>query len=185
KTDASFSQEDAEQDSEALYVRNETRFGASRIAIGARHERFDKVVVNPAPWTASYEQDFSVNAAELQLAHSLSDRWEVFAKTGRSYRVANVDDNAWTQAGLPLEPQTSNDLELGTTFGDAQRKATVRVFQHKLKNEILEHPIFGNVNLDPTERRGVEIEANLRLTSQLTSTLMLQHVSAEFIGGAN
>ncbi len=184
KTDASFSQEDAEQDSEALYARNETRFGSSRVAIGARHERFEKVTVNPLG--SNYEQDFSVNAAELQFAQSLSDNWEVFAKAGRSYRVANVDDNAWTLTGLPLKPQTSNDLEVGSTFGDARRKATVRVFQHKLKNEIFDHPIFfANVNLDPTKRRGIELEGILRLSPQLSSTFMFQHISAEFTGGVN
>jgi iron complex outermembrane receptor protein len=86
----------------------------------------------------------------------------------------------------PLEPQTSQDIELGMKLGDTARSVTARVFRHRLTNEIFYNPlVFANVNLDPTQREGIELEGNLRLTSAFMLAATLQHVSAEFRGGPN
>jgi iron complex outermembrane receptor protein len=185
---SNFSNAEATQRSRALYVRDEIRAGKARVAAGARREFFDKDFNDPLGFpTTTYNSANALTAWELQGSYALMSKLDVFAKAGKSYRMPNVDDNAFTpQANQPLQPQTSRDTELGMSLGDAQRKVTVKWFQHRLKNEILFDPNqFANVNLDPTRRQGVEIEGAAQLASSLRLSVNLQHVEAEFTGGPN
>ncbi|WP_136419402.1 TonB-dependent receptor [Herbaspirillum sp. ST 5-3] len=179
---------DATQTSRAIYARDEIQAGNARIAVGARHETFDKDFADPLAFgTTAYNTSHSLNAWELQGKYAFSRELDVFAKAGRSYRVANADENGFTPVpNQALEPQTSRDLEVGLTAGNAARKLTARVFRHQLKNEIFFNPLqFSNVNLDPTRRQGVEVEANVRLMPAYTLSAVLQHVSAKFTDGPN
>lgn len=186
---AGFSDPDARasQQSTAIYVRDELRLGKARIAGGIRHEKFDQDLSAGT----SYSQSLSVNAWDLQGGYDLLPAVNLFAKTGRSYRVANVDENSSSENGLLLKPQTSNDLELGVSINDAGRKLTAKVFRHRLKNEIFYDPNaigpFGpggaNANLDPTKREGFEIEASTPIAKSFSMSAMLQHVSAKFTSG--
>ena len=126
-----------------------------------------------------------MNAWTLEGSYALQPQLLVYAKTGRSYRIPNVDDNFFL--AKPLVPQTSNDAELGASIGSANRQLlTVKVFQHNLKNEIMfDANTFSNANLDPTKRRGIEIEASTYLTTAFKLSAMLQHVSAKFTSGPN
>jgi iron complex outermembrane recepter protein len=191
-TDSSFSQADVSQTSKALYVRDELKWGQARIAAGVRRESFDKDSVDPAPFsTATYSKSESLNAWELQGSYAFAPQLLAFVKTGQSFRVPNADENGYTQtANVPLNAQTSHDLELGASLGDTERKLTVRLFRHNLKNEIFYDPTasggFGaNVNLDPTRRQGVEVEAAVRIAAAFRVTTQWQHVKARFTDGPN
>ncbi|MEA5098447.1 MAG: TonB-dependent receptor, partial [Burkholderiaceae bacterium] len=186
RTDNStYSQADATQNSRAIYLRDEVKLGKARVAAGFRHENFDK----DSSGSAVYSTKQSLNAWELQGSYAVAPVATVFAKAGRSYRVGNADENAQTAlANDPLKPQTSNDLEFGATLGNQAKKVTVRLFQHKLHDEIFFDPTAGyygaNVNLDPTRRRGIEIEASLRLAPALMLNANAQHVQASFTDGS-
>lgn len=170
----------ATQQSQALYARDEIRIDKTRLAFGARHEKFQKDLRS----TTAYDQSFSLNAWDLQASYEVSPIVNVFAKAGRSYRVANVDDNYAKSSNQLLDPQTSNDLELGTSIGDSAQKITAKVFRHKLKNEIYYNPnLFTQVNLDPTEHQGVEIEASAKIAKDFSLSAIVQHVSAKFTDG--
>ncbi len=189
-TFAGFPSSDAKatQKSRAIYVRDEIRVGEARIAAGARHEIFDKDFIDPLGFgTTGYSKSQSLNAWELQGKYAFLPTFDVFAKTGRSYRIANADENALTPLlNQPLEPQISHDLEVGFTAGSAARKITARVFRHRLTNEIFYNPLqFANVNLDPTRRQGVELEAHVRLLPAFTLSTTLQRISAKFTDGPN
>lgn len=188
-----FSTTDSTQKSTAIYFRDEIKAGKARLAFGARHERFEKNAFDTATLLSQYQNKTSVNAWSLEGSYQIQPLLSVFAKAGRSYRVANVDDNGFTLNNKLLNPQTSNDLELGASLGDDARKVTARVFQHKLKNEILLDPLvanagsfsgFGaNVNLDPTKREGIEIEGRARLTQAFSVIGVWQYVDAKFTEG--
>jgi iron complex outermembrane receptor protein len=191
-TDSSFSQADVSQTSKALYVRDELKWGQARIAAGARRESFDKDSADPAPFsTANYSKKESLNAWELQGSYAFAPQLLAFAKAGQSFRVPNADENGYTTTpGVPLDAQTSHDLELGASLGDDGRKVTVRLFRHNLKNEIFYDPTasggFGaNVNLDPTRRQGVEVEAAVRIAAAFRLITQWQHVKARFTDGPN
>jgi iron complex outermembrane receptor protein len=193
-TKADFSQADASQKSKALYVRDEIKFDGprnARLAAGARHETFDKESIDPAPFTnATYSTRQAQNAWELQGSFDALPKLNLFAKAGQSYRLANVDENSATPlANKPLVGQTSHDLEFGATLGDTQQQLTARLFRHKLNNEIFYDPTAGafgaNVNLDPTRRQGVELEAMTRIGADWRLTAHLQHLQASFTEGPN
>lgn len=177
----------ASQKSQALYLQDEIQFqDNARLVFGARHENFDQDA-RTAGFGNSYRQSFGLNAWDVQGSYAPLTALRLFAKAGQSYRVANVDDNRYTKVpNQPLKPQTSHDAELGATFGDAGRKLTVKIFEHRLHNEIMfDPPTFTNVNLDPTRRRGVELEARVRLNAQFTALANFQHVNATFTDGPN
>ena len=192
-TNSSYSLADATQKSKAIYARDEVKWDRARLAFGARHEVFDKDSVDPAPFTsATYSKRQSLNAWELQGSYAVSPLLTVFAKGGQSYRVATADENALTAtANEPLRPQTSKDVEIGSSFGSKAHKLTVKLFKHRLKNEIFFDPTIPsgsgfngvNVNLDPTKRQGVEIEASARLAPAWMLSLNGQIVQAKFTDG--
>jgi iron complex outermembrane receptor protein len=180
------------QQSAAIYARDEIQFGKARIALGARHEKFDQDYEDKFNAANNYDTSFSLNAWDLQGAYEVASSVSLFAKAGRSYRVANVDENSYSLNNERLKPQRSNDLEVGTSVGNDVRKITVKAFRHDLTDEIFFDPTLPgplgmgvNVNLDRTRRQGIELEASMHLSDTLTLSAVLQHVSAEFTSGPN
>ncbi len=192
-TRAGFSQADAEQKSKAVYLRDELRFDPAhngRISAGVRRETFDKDYaerISYAPFAESTSQ--SQNTWELQGSYDVAPQVNLYLKAGRSYRVANADENSYRSSDGALDIQTSRDLEAGISFGDSARSATARLFRHRLTNEIFFDPTlngFGaNTNLDPTEREGVEIDADAAIAADWRVRAHAQHVRARFTEGVN
>jgi iron complex outermembrane receptor protein len=184
-------QVDASQKSTGFYVRDELKWNSVRLSAGARHETFDKdSTYTPSGTTESTKQ--SQNAWEVQGSVDVAPTLNLYAKTGRSFRVPNSDENGFRSSGSVLQIQTSRDLELGATYGNAQLGVTARAFRHDLTNEIFYDPTapgpFGpgaNTNLDPTEREGVEFAAHAALGAHLRLNGSLQHVNARFTDGPN
>lgn len=197
KTTSSFSGADASQSAKAVYLRDELRFDPAhdgRIALGARHELFDKDYVDPLAGTPAEDRSQSQNAWEAQASYRVHPLVEVYGKAGQSYRVANVDENSYRSSVDILKAQTSHDLEFGATFrhapGDDSRTLTARVFRHRLHDEIFYDPTANggwgaNTNLDPTERKGFEIDAEALLAAGWRASAHLQHVIARFTDGPN
>ncbi|MFC0250799.1 TonB-dependent receptor family protein [Massilia consociata] len=195
QTTSDFSLGDAQQDSTAFYLRDEIQWSAphnARLAVGARHEKFEKNYSDPLgfPPVANERRDQSVNAWSLEGSIDVLPQLTVFAKLGRSYRIANVDENSVRSGPEVLAPQTSRDIELGASFGNSARQLGARLFRHRLSNEIFYDPtLYGrwgaNTNLDPTHRQGVEVEGQLVFARDWRLTGQWQHVQAEFTGGPN
>lgn len=193
QTDSDFSRGDAEQDSQAFYLRNELLWAAphnARLAVGGRHERFTKLYSDPLafPPVLNERRRQSINAWSLEGSVDLMPRVTVFGKLGRSYRIANVDENSLRSGPEVLAPQTSRDLELGVRAGGADRQLSARLFRHRLRDEIFYDPTIGwgaNTNLDPTRRQGFEIEGRHAVTPDLRLSAQWQRVDAEFTDGAN
>jgi iron complex outermembrane receptor protein len=185
------------QRSRAIYARDEIRRGASRLAFGLRRETFDQHSNDPLAFNpeTNYSRSQTLTAWDLQGSVMPLPQATLFAKAGRSYRVANVDENGFTlRPGQMLAPQTSDDLSIGATLGGARHALTATVFQHNLRNEIMfdptiANPVSGgdgaNVNLDPTLRRGVELELRSQLNTALTLSANFQHIDARFKEGPN
>ncbi len=186
--DSNPSSADATQKSWAVYARDEVKWGKARLALGARHEVFDKDSAG-FDWRgpSAYNTKHSLNAWEVQGSYAVSPLLMLFAKSGQSYRVANADDNAYTPSmNMPLKPQTSHDYEVGGSMGSIGRKLSVKLFQHRLRDEIFFDPVFfNNVNLDPTRRQGVEVEASARIAAAWMLSANWRHMSAKFTGGPN
>jgi iron complex outermembrane receptor protein len=189
-TRSDFSKADATQESRAFYIRNELKWDAAhnaRLAIGARHETFDKDTVDPL--ASPYASKQSQNAWEVQGSVNVAAATSVYAKAGRSFRVPNVDENAFRSSTGVLDIQTSKDLEAGVTFGGAALGLTARAFRHELENEIFYDPTlngFGaNTNLDPTLRKGVELDGHVAISPELRLAATAQFLRARFTAGPN
>lgn len=193
KTTSDYSLADASQSSKALYLHDELRFDAAhdgRVALGARHEVFDKGYNDPLSGSAPENTSQGQNAWDAQASIKPLALLEVYAKAGQSYRVANVDENSYRSGPGILKVQTSHDQELGASFGDDARKLTADVFRHDLRNEIFYDPTlnggFGaNTNLDPTRREGFELAAEAKVAADWRASARFQHVNAQFTAGPN
>ena len=173
------------QKSRAVYLRNELSVSGernARLAIGARRELIER----SAPFGDNGTQE--QNAWEAQASADAVKGVNLYVKTGSSFRVPTADENGFRLAG-PLRLQTSRDLELGARAGSTAAGGTLRLFRHRLRDEIFYDPTLGqfgaNTNLAPTERRGVELDLRAALAPAFVLSAQLQHVRARFIEGAN
>ncbi|HEY9445960.1 MAG TPA: TonB-dependent receptor, partial [Burkholderiales bacterium] len=120
---------DAEQDTKALYLQNTTQLTPRTIvSAGARRERysidardsFDAAAPGGAfgSGAAPGSQRESLWAYEAAVRYRATERGAVVAKTGRSYRYANIDEiyetsTAFTNQFQFLRPQTARSHDLG------------------------------------------------------------------------
>ena len=193
-TTSDYSLADATQRSKALYLRDEIKFAGpmqARLAAGVRRELFDKDSVDAAPFTSdTYAVRQARNAWEVQGSMLAAPGVTLWAKAGQSYRVATSDENAFTpQANKPLQTQTSHDMEAGVGYVLGAARLDARVFRHRLQNEIYYDPTAGafgaNTNLDPTERKGFELDGSYRLAAEWQLAGHFQQVDAKFRAGVN
>ncbi len=191
KTTSAWSLADATQKSKAVYLRDELKWDAAhngRLSFGARHETFDKATAD-AMLSSSESSKQSRNAWELQGSIDVMAQLNLFAKAGSSFRVPNADENGFRPTLAVLKIQQSDDLELGAAFKAGSSELTARLFRHNLEDEIFYDPTANgwgsNVNLDPTRRQGVEVDASTRIAADWKISGHLQHVKATFRGGPN
>lgn len=158
---------DSEQDADAFYAKDDVLFATgTRLSLGGRTEKIHKQ-------GGGTVLDDRQNAWELGLSHPVATDWTAWFRIGHSYRLANADEFNLTQPGTTLQPQESNDTEVGARWTYAQGKLEARLYHSRLDNEIGFDPnaprtFFGaNVNFDPTRREGVEVDWNHALTAAL------------------
>jgi iron complex outermembrane receptor protein len=132
-----------------------------------------------------------VNAYDIGLRHSLGRDISLFVRVGRSFRIATVDE-IFDQYGGPLfdskisflEPQTSQDRELGIDFKSESSKVRAALFQMNLDNEIHYNALtFTNMNLSPTSRYGLELEGTHRYSDTLEFAAVYSYTVAKFREG--
>ncbi|MFN0039981.1 MAG: TonB-dependent receptor domain-containing protein, partial [Burkholderiales bacterium] len=129
-------------------------------------------------------------AYEALLRQSLSAGLALSLKAGRSFRLATVDENRGKTS--PLEPQTSDDSEVALEYRHADRNFRISAYRLDLDNEIhfmfIPGGMFGlfgsNVNLPPTRRQGIELEAGFRIAETLQVQARIEHLSARFRRGS-
>lgn len=192
----------AKQSNRALYMQNTTELGVdTKMTLGIRTQQVDyqaSDTVNPAAY-ASGKQGRAANAYELGLRHVLNQDLSLFGHIGRSFRIATVDE-IFDQygGGFPLydskitflEPQTSQDGEVGIDYQSGNNKVRAALFQMNLNNEIHYNAItYANMNLSPTRRSGLELEGTHKYTDSLAVTAAYSYTVAKFregtYGGVN
>lgn len=176
--------------SRAYYVKDDVTLlsTGTRLSVGLRTEQIRKDQAPPVMKLEDRQQ-----AWDLGLSQPLSRDLTVYGRVGRSFRMANADEFSFTTPLIPIKPQTSKDLELGTrwTYGDG--KAEVRAYRSDLTNEIGYDPAFpnpnafsgfgANVNFDPTRRQGLELEVSHALTKTIDMRLNAAQRKASFKSG--
>ena len=157
------------------------------ISAGGRTQRVQTSTLDISGGTPEQEQKRNLEAYELAIRQNLSTGLDMYVRGGKSFRVANVDDNRFLAA--PLEPQTSHDLEAGVDFAGTTASARISVYRMNLENEIafvpsdVLPPFGGNVNLPPTERKGVELQGQWNATDWLSVSGQYTYAVARYREG--
>ncbi|OAD86151.1 TonB-dependent receptor [Comamonas thiooxydans] len=153
----------------AFYLKDDLTLSGSRtrLSLGLRTERIEKLSSSSTDGLSDRQ-----NAWELGISQPLGTVWTAYARVGRSFRLANVDEFTFTNPTVALRPQTSRDTELGLRWAGERAKAEVRLYRSALTNEIGYDPNgvgpFGpgsNINFDPTRRKGLEASANYSVSA--------------------
>ena len=175
---------DSQQDADAFYARDDVLFSTgTRLSLGGRTEKIRKE-------SGGTVLDDRQNAWELGLSHPVATDWTAWFRAGHSYRLPNADEFNLTQPGTTLQPQESDDTEVGTRWAYAGGKVEARLYHSSLKHEIGFDPnaartFFGaNVNFDPTRREGVEVDWNHALDAALSLQVNAAVRRATFRSGA-
>jgi iron complex outermembrane receptor protein len=151
------------QTQRALYLRNELALTPDlRLTLGGRRERISLIqseTLTPLPEVAAVHH---LNASEVALQQRLSREQSLYLRFGRSFRVANIDENRcyFTPCAPLLRPQRSRDSEIGWQWQQAGARLRASLFNIDLDDELHYNALeYVNMNLAPTRRRGAEVDA--------------------------
>ena len=164
-------------DSRAYYIKDDVTLlsTGTRLSAGLRTEQLKKDVTPPITRLEDRQQ-----AWDLGLSQAVGQDLTIYGRVGRSFRLANADEFSFTSPLIPIRPQSSKDLELGTRWTYETGKVSIRAYRSELTDEIGYDPRFpntasfsgfgANINFDPTRRQGFEFE----LLHALTKTVDLR-----------
>lgn len=182
--------ERATQRNRAAYLQNNLQLApATRLTLGARHERVQLKAAESETPIPERSRTYSLNAWEAGLRHNFSAALAAYVRVGRSFRVAIVDEVrcAFPPCQALLEPQTSNDRELGLEYRTAELAAQLALFDISLNREIHFNRLSGffgqNENLPKTRRRGVEMETSFSASRTIDLSARYAYTQAEFRDG--
>lgn len=172
----------ARQQSVGVFVNDDVDLGrGTRLSAGVRSEKFEKRFDGS---TGPASLDDRLPAWDLGLTQALGGGWTVYGRVGRSFRLANADEFSFTNPAVPLRPQVSRDIELGSRWTHATGRVEARVYRSALRDEIGFDPdTFQNVNFDRTRRQGVEIEARQALDKAVDLRVNAAWRQAKFTSG--
>ncbi|HEY0821103.1 MAG TPA: TonB-dependent receptor [Rhizobacter sp.] len=179
----------AEHESQGVYLKNDVGLpSGTRLSIGARRDSIVKTAVG----TPVAAVDAHFNAWDLGVVQAFGKGVSAYARGGRSFRFANVDEFGYVSPGSTLRPQTSRDLDAGVRLDWRTGRTELRVYRNTLRDEIGFDPAapgpFGspgaNVNFDPTRRQGVELELQQALHKTVQVRLNTAARQAKFTDGA-
>nr|WP_306173541.1 TonB-dependent receptor [Limnobacter humi] len=177
------------QSSYAAYVTDDVTVNDTlRVNAGYRLERFNQYRYDTGPFAPteqSTQRNLNLEAVELGFSKVLTDDYTAFGKINRGYRVPNIDEN--DPASRPpsntfLNPQRSKEVEVGARRRVGQQEQVVRLFKIWLDDEIA-NVNFSNVNLDKTQRHGIELEHQAPLFDQTSLRAAYTYTDSEFRSG--
>jgi iron complex outermembrane recepter protein len=181
----------------AIYLKNdlELQESSSRLSAGYRSEQLDKsqyILPPGGVFTPGFARNAStLTGWELGLSKALNNSNSIYVRTSKGYRLPNIDEigsATWDSAlskPMPLMPQISYDKEIGWKYKLAnETRMGVRAFRSSITNEIIYDPAnFAQINLDSTEKRGVDLDVQHRPKRDLTVGAVLSLREAEFAKG--
>lgn len=196
-TDLFARDETGSQHNLGVYVRDELRFETgTRLSLGTRRETVSQSQEERATPLPKSAIEHHLSAYELALQQELGGGYSAYGRIGRSFRVANIDENrCWGMPCAPLlNPQRSRDREVGMRWQGRRASVRAGLFDMAINDEIhymnIGPWLFGsNVNLPPTRHRGLELEGKLVVTDSLDLATRYTHTQARFregtFGGIN
>lgn len=166
----------ADQTTRGWYLRDDlTLASGTRLSAGVRTEELDKRSDDGFTVTRLDERE---HAWELGLSQPLGPGATVWGRIGESFRLANVDEFSFTNPAEAIRPQHSRDVEAGARWAQGSYRLEARLYRSRLTDEIGYDPNAAgpfspgfngaNINFDPTERRGLELDGDWQLSPSLS-----------------
>lgn len=136
---------DEDTDVRAAFVQDQIDFDRHRVFLALRltdHETFG----NEATWNAEY-------------AFDLNNDWTISAGLGRAFRAPDATDRYGFGGNSSLQPETSNNAQLGLRYAAGSRhRFDLEFYANNLDNLIeFDLATFTLVNIDKAEIRGAQI----------------------------
>ncbi|MCJ8170187.1 TonB-dependent receptor family protein [Atopomonas sediminilitoris] len=134
----------------------------------------------------------SQDSTSLGLNWAISQQLRAFIKREDVLRWANVDENAFKDPSIDfLKPQTGESWESGIEWQDNIQRYQATLYRLDLNDELMYDPLatgpYGptgaNINLDQTRRDGLLLEADYRLTHDLSIGGQYSFTDSEFRSG--
>ena len=175
--------------SSAFYLKDDLTFSntGTRLSAGFRTQEIKKTEGS----SVSSLND-RLNAWDLGVSQAILQSVTMYARLGSSFRMPNVDEFSFTAPATPLLAQTSRDMELGARWKLTSGQVELRLYRNNLTNEIgydaTANGPYGpgsgaNVNFDPTQRQGIELEARQAISAALDLRLNAALRQAKFTAG--
>ena len=185
---APFSHRAGSQDSSAAYAQASLWAAqATRVVLGYRFQRVDQTIEEKVFPADKRGRSDDLEGYEAALRQGLGGGFSGYAKYTKSFRLANFDENAcFFPPCNPtlLLPQTAKGVEGGLEVERGGVRGRVAAYQIDLENEIYFSPLtFSNVNLQPTRRRGLEVEGSWRATQTFDLRAAATWLDARFRSG--
>ena len=172
----------------AAYFQHTTAFSRdTSLALGFREQRASYDTADPTNPLTAASRNRNLSAWEIAARQRFVGELFGYAKAGRSFRLPNVNDNysLFTATVSQLEPQTSDDYEIGVEASAGPGRYRFAIYQSEIENEIFFDPItFTNRNLQPTRRSGFEAEGRWRLARGVDIFANYTYADAEFRSGS-
>jgi iron complex outermembrane recepter protein len=162
-----------------------------RVNLGYRLESIDQFRFDTddsgfnVPADRETRRNIDLEAYELGFSRVLTDSLTGFAKFNKGFRVPNIDENDPTSRPSPatfLNPQLSKELEVGIRRRAGETEQVLRLFKIMLDDEIA-NVNFTNINLDKTQRLGVEMEHSTPVTDRVDLRAAYTYTDSEFRTG--
>lgn len=178
----------ATQTNQALYIRDAIDFGqGSSVAVGVRRHKVSTVASEDSYGTINDgRQNRTLNVYEVAFRQLVGEATTYHARVGTSFRTVTVDE--LRTYGSPLRmlaPQTSKDIDVGVRQDYERGFVGLSVFHMKIDNEIHMLGSSGNVNLPPSERRGIETEGQWGISKAVSLQGNLTLTEAKFRSGTD
>ena len=181
----------------AIYLKNDLEIQeiGSRLSAGYRSEQLDKsqYTMPGGVFTPGLAANANtLKGWELGLSKALNSNHSIYVRTSKGYRLPNIDEigsatwDSVLRKPSPLMPQISYDKEIGWKYKLANdTRIGVRAFRSDITNELIYDPFnFAQINLEPTQRKGVDLDVQHRAQRDLTVGAVLSLREAEFAKGA-
>jgi iron complex outermembrane receptor protein len=176
------------QRSSALYFQHTTAFSAdTSLALSLREQQVKYAVSDSTNPLTADGRKHSLTAWEIAARQRLAGGVFAYGKVGRSFRVPNVNDNysLFFATVTLLEPQTSDDYEIGVDVQAGPGRYRFALYQSDIENEIFFDPLtFSNRNLQPTRRSGLEAEGRWQFSRGVDLFANYTYANAEFRSGS-
>jgi len=186
--------------STAYYIKNDLDIDEikTRLSAGYRVEQLEKSAVVTAnrafnPQGNNLRLENSLDAWEIGLSKLITSTSSVFSRYSKNYRLPNADEYTCNTKNLcgyspgsdiGLLPQIAYEKELGFKYIGNKFDFNLRAYQSKLENEFSYDPIqFANVNLDPTRRQGLDLQAGYEISKKVKISSAISVRDTGFMSG--